>query len=341
MPSTLFFPLRTNIGYFRSDIAYLDLRARVKQALILFDQILFEANIYQSIIGTNTFISSFETTIQYFQNYPLEFSNPDKGFLGFYMEVIDPYAGPEAPHIIMKPPWEHHFTSQFHTLYDEISSVGIKEVSIQEFKLESEYNNLVKRLASIDEDTIAFEDQRIRELIIQNLNHDLVLASLLGVPMSVDGLHAPILEQKSRQLPGVVSASGFQPLTVFVPYIGDLEWEQIVEIRQQPSIKEFRKKMSEIELMINSLIGEASWDEIREQLLYILSDELLREIASLRPRGEDIIQGVTLELVGNIIPPIGITKSIIEKSIDIKNWFEGRRSWIATLMKLRSYNDEP
>ena len=58
--SKIFFPLRTNANYFKSKQEYLDLKSRVKQSLILFDELLFQAGEYHCIVGPKGIIQGFK-----------------------------------------------------------------------------------------------------------------------------------------------------------------------------------------------------------------------------------------------------------------------------------------
>jgi len=49
--SAIFFPLRTNVQYFTLPEGYLSLEARLKEACLLYDQLVLEAGMYMALIG--------------------------------------------------------------------------------------------------------------------------------------------------------------------------------------------------------------------------------------------------------------------------------------------------
>src|SRR5438105_39691 len=49
-PSTFFFPLRTNVHYFDSPEQQLALTERVKQASLLYENLLFEGGMYDAVV---------------------------------------------------------------------------------------------------------------------------------------------------------------------------------------------------------------------------------------------------------------------------------------------------
>lgn len=49
-PNTFFFPLRTNVQYFDSPETRLSLEERVKQASLLFENLLFEEGMYHATV---------------------------------------------------------------------------------------------------------------------------------------------------------------------------------------------------------------------------------------------------------------------------------------------------
>jgi hypothetical protein len=339
LKSRFFFPLRTNVDYFRSETHYLDLITRVKQSLLLFDELVFQAGVYWSVVGSKgvvDLIRPFNPMIDKKIKYSDENTAPH-----FFLRIRPSDASPDTPFTsLLSSDKEVEYQSQFHYLVDEIRSYGIEDAIIGQYDITDPVKKLAKEFTKIDKDILAYDpgNDFLRDKIIENLNKDLLLMSALDLPASIDGLHAPLLAEKTIQNTTISPVPGFYSLDTIVPYVGNLAWEEIADLRQEPSLVEFRKRMVQVEEDVRSAIGEAPEEELREGILSLHQDGLLEEISTLVPQKDKIIKNVVLEIAGNVIPPLGITKSVLEAYDDTKNYFEYKRSWLAMLMRIQEMN---
>jgi hypothetical protein len=338
--STFFFPLRTNVEHFRSQERYLGLRERVKQALLLYDRLLFQAGVYLNVAGP---VGRFDLMRPFNPKYDSNVEFTDENAAPEFMVQIRPSnASPETPFTtILKSKLEVEFQSQFHTLFNEISSQGISDVQIESLNLTDGAVKIARDISKYDQEHLEFDQRNpfLQSKLIENLNLDLLLISLMQIPASIDGIHAPLLAQKTEAYGDVSPVSGFYAISTIVPYFGNLSWEQIGELRQEQSLSEFRKRLVEIEKNVRTLLGDAPEEELRQQILLLHQDDLLAEINALQQKREDIIQNVILEIAGNIFPPLGVTKSVLDTYDDLRKLYESNRSWLAMLMKLQSMKE--
>src|SRR5207237_7549646 len=99
-----------------------------------------------------------------------------------------------------------------------------------------------------------FLDDRLK----QDLNLDLALAGLMGIPAAVDDLRRPVLEQKTtaensphrgERTPGVLA------LYALAPNFTDLPWPDIIALHDDDAIGAFRAKMVEFESEVEDRPG--------------------------------------------------------------------------------------
>jgi hypothetical protein len=201
--SKIFFPLRTNANYFKSKQEYLDLKSRVKQSLILFDELLFQAGEYHCIVGPKGIIQGFKSHQKIGdEQKSLQLEEDEKEADHFWLRVRTTDAQPsESFTTIIDSPLERRFRSQFHTLVSEMKENGIDSVELRYYEFPDNVKNEIATLAKTELEELEFDTDNIflKDRIIQNLNNDLLLMSLLKLPATIDALHAPLVLQKAKK----------------------------------------------------------------------------------------------------------------------------------------------
>ncbi|MCK4826374.1 hypothetical protein KA005_62100 [bacterium] len=344
--STILFPLRTNVNYFRSNKEYLDLQSRVKQSLILFDNVLFQAGEYHCLVGPDGVIQNYQS--HYKQNRgkkPVKLEGDNKDTKRFWLKIRTSATGPSKPFTtIIASELQRSFRSQFHTLVDEIRKSGINNVELRYYEFPDEINQKVKQISKDESKKLEFEKENyfLKNTIINNLNKDLLLMAILELPASIDSLHAPLVQQKAKRDSRLRNIPGYLSLHAWVPYVGNLTWEEISEFRSHPAVINFRERLKEAENKARLMLGETSQEDIQEELSNILTDELLKEIQHLRPSTKelalDVGKDVSVNLLGAIFPPIGAlleVANLASKIPEINEIKDQKKSWVAALMDLR------
>jgi hypothetical protein len=339
--SIFFFPLRTNVEYFDTPEGYLSLKERIKQACILYDRLIFEGGLYQASIGPT---GSFDLWIP-----PLELTDAilkakftSRG--GEHHWRIAP-TGSENYHTVISGPMERWFRAEFHTALREFDGENMPWIDIETYELTPDFKQLADSSADNDE-----RDENIRILdashffrrkILTNLNRDLILIASLGTSASIDPLHASVLEQKMAKKPEQLkSAPGFLAIEVAVPNFSNLPWDTILELREHPSLSEFRRKLVEAETTARTLFPDAKEDEIRYEICQIITGELVREISNVWSVGKDMIRDMSINaaielllVIGRVsIPFVGEAIAAVRDGYEL---MQARNSWITAFLRLR------
>lgn len=334
--SSFWFPLRTNVSYFADRSNYLTLQSRVKEALILFDKVLFQGGDYKLYVGEKNHI---EIYMPYGEPHEegVKFTERSKG-APFSLAFRPSTAKPKDPDLVLVDDtiWVE-YGSQYHNLYKELISFGIEDIDLIDIDLNSEGKKIANELAEIDLARIALYEMNEllgRRLVI-NLNHDLILQSELRLPSSIDGIHASLLTKKLANMMKFFRVPGFIALDTCVPNFSSLHWDHIAELRHDPSIHEFRREISGIEKGIVDSLGKASEADVRQLINEHLTDELLLEIKNLRPTKGKILGDISIDLMACLVPPVGYFKSTFDAVGEMVDLYKSSRSWITMLMKLR------
>jgi hypothetical protein len=117
-PSTFFFPLRTNVEYFAGPEGFLSLEGRIKQAVILYERVVFESGSYQATMGPDGAVDTYIPATQLpkqgdrrtfdYQSY--------KGFSVW----AQPHGPGTPPQLLFSSSIERSFRAEFHSLFDRL-----------------------------------------------------------------------------------------------------------------------------------------------------------------------------------------------------------------------------
>jgi hypothetical protein len=335
--STFFFPLKTNVQYFAMPERFLSLEARIKQALILYERVVFESGLYITAMGPDGAVRMYTPMSQLAHSDRK--SGVDQHHEGFSV-WIQPSGANTPPQLLYSSAIEYQFEVEFHTLFNKLTTEfgvdGLDMVDVHISQDGEQHSVLLAESYLKAEDAVLPEGSKtVQKLIVQNLLQDLMLASALGYAFSIDPLHAPILDHIIHKTAGLQIAPGPLTLELLVPHCAALPWEQIVQVRNDPAIAEFRRKVFVVEKTVRDMLPEAPKEEIEREVNNIITQELIGEVkARMAPRGSKLVGNVILQLVGGLVSLIGFIQTGYSVGKDIANSLRERKSWLAVLMRL-------
>jgi hypothetical protein len=332
--SVFFFPLRSNVGYFDSPQEYLSLIGRIKQASLLYDYLVFEEGIYTATVWDSG-VFDYWMPPDRVSDATLDKMRDSFKPTGDESALwIQPAGG--QPVALFSGEVHRRFHCEFHSALRRLDAEDLPWIRTQSFEL----TDTGKRLANIIKNDLEgyFNEigtpinQFLKSKMVSNLSHDLAIISGMQAPASIDAMYAPILYKRSQVQP----APGFSALHVALPNVSDLDWEQILELRDQECLVQFRQKLISLESLVTQMIDAGVIDEANYQIALhqAMMDELLKELASALPKLGAVIGGAVLDLLINSIPIPGVSTAISAMrgaaSVD-----ESRKSWVTAFLKLR------
>jgi hypothetical protein len=173
-------------------------------------------------------------------------------------------------------------------------------------------------------------DRRVKKMILKNMGRDFVIGVDIGADCSINSMVVPVLYEKAQ----FQDAPGFFALKMAVADFSRLGWDVIADLRKEESWIQFRHKMKQIDLEARRAFQESGRDEVAQ--LYATSqkfiNELLREIAELQPKVGEAVGNILLEIFLGSVPFVGTGIGAIRSAIEIE---ESKKSWVATLLRLR------
>jgi hypothetical protein len=177
----------------------------------------------------------------------------------------------------------------------------------------------------------------VRGEVIKSTNRDLAFAAAARVAVTLDPLHQQVAAQRFND--DGWGLSGYAVPLLF-PWVGNLPWEAIVELRRDKSLARFRAELREVE---EEAIAEAASGDIRAAAEHAYRRHLVGISETLPSAGGIahrsltgfVIGGIAGFYVYGIVGPLNVVAAAglgatAGTVIDIREVIRGRRSrgWI-------------
>ncbi len=348
----VFFPLRSNIGWFQSPNLKKDITNRVKEAILIYDEIFiedgtFEAKIFAPHIAPGApsfyyppgFIPTDRRAIQYQRDI-----EPTVATIGITVEGGSPVTLYHGQCNRFKIDYYEIFKDLEIELFD---FEFIKFLVLQnDYELPSDAKDLIGRQSKIDKDL--FEDinpdKALRNLLIDNLNHDIVASIWLTSAIALDSSHYEILERKCNEIQrgfklstNSTTSAIKQLLNIPAPDFSKITMKEILEMRNDKKWENFRRYVTRtVSAMKDDPEIYNNSDALEKMLHYEFEKELLRECEKAIPSKHDLVIDIALGLIG-AIPGLGAVSTALGISKSTKNYYDAQSMGLAFLMKLKRY----
>jgi hypothetical protein len=254
--STLIFPLRSNGKSLIAGAGVNSVRARIKYASLFYDRILLEGGVHSLMAGPNGFFSSVFPADQSFP--PHWQTTSERGRAQAQQIVVtagrQPVGGghPIAPGVVVHSEpgiaWESTFEPFEWELPSAVDWIMFRR-ALRADELPRDVSALADEWSRADQRNGALQAAepvaRIRNVLIENANRDVALATLEGFSTAVDSLHAQVVTRRFQDVDGW-RTEGYA-LPIILPNVANLSWEEIVEIRRDRNVARFRAVLHEVE----------------------------------------------------------------------------------------------
>jgi hypothetical protein len=345
----IWFPLRSNVGYFEGVAHSLDLEARIKQAALLAEELAFELGLLDVTVS--------ESGMWSFWIPPNQLSEEDiirrrqatkKGEMVSF--AIGPESSPGVPaepsamHTMMAGPLQHAFVAEYHLL---LRDTGLENVSwvkwaapppevVQEAKTLAARESSAEGIGSSYTKLPRLSENRFLDSHLKkDLNFDLALGSLIGAPVAIDELRRPVLAHKTADPTSYArgqSTPGMLALYALAPNFTALPWPDIIALHDHDAIGVFRARMVEFE----HEVADRPQHEWAEAIKDLGLEEAIAKANERLGRPRRIVGEIAVDLAAGLLPGVSqaltATKGLAKAQ---KAHEERRREWTAILMALR------
>ncbi len=170
----------------------------------------------------------------------------------------------------------------------------------------------------------------VRDLVVKQANRDMLVGAAYGSAVSMDGLHRRIL---TAQIRNGTAAPAFGPhaLTILVPDVRRMTWANIVEIRANRGVRQYRNVLREVEAL--AWYEASSLDEF-ENVVHREFERQLIEVVDAKSLPRRLVRAVVNVAVGELtglmvtrVPgaggAVGLAVSVVEET---REW--SARRWV-------------
>ncbi len=345
----IFFPLRSNAGWFQNIALRDELEYRLKQALFFYDQIIIEDGTYEGMIWENfsfdMFIPGTQSTHRTI-NLEKDIENTDAQI---WIQPKGPNT--ESVQLVTGRTIARYKIDYFNILnqLDITQHDFIQLITIPNNGLSDEMQSLISNQTTADLELFTEMEENffLKKLIFKNLNRDLVLSHALETAVIMDPINAGILEAKSKQsfqgmqiFPNKESAIVRTLLTLKVPNFNDLSLDQVVELRRDHLWQGFRENIARISNTISDnpdvlLDEDAFYESVRDAIDQALFEEIeKREQNGIELTADLILGGFSF------VPVVGVAADILSAVRSLAEFQEHQNSWVAFLLKMSKFETQ-
>lgn len=315
--------------------------SRAKHAAILYDELVFEAGLFEETIGrTGASGMHFPPAMateerRKWARVVREEGAPFQIALGAQPAPGVP-AAPEDMHVFVNTEIATSYAAEWHTgVIDELQQLNPDWAgSIDSDQAVAEHNlqSTVRELKWSLERTAASEPNSFhRGFVIDSLSRDATVAAAMGAAVQVTSLFEPLL-------PGLPDVKpdhpGLVPLAVAVPGIDELSWEEICEFRDHAGSDEARAKLRDAEERVAA-------DDLSDPADFALrvgqeiTADLFSAMAELKGSLPKKLAKDAANAGISLLPVVGTFGSVASAGETLAESAKHSRTWHAALMKLR------
>jgi hypothetical protein len=330
--------LRTNIKSLQRWGNNYDISGRIKESIVLYDQIFLEA-------GTFTCTYS-EMALEHFTPWNEENTKdnilkelekaermPDEG----YITVLD--GKTHAEKYKYRSTREEQFIADYRTvdILSEIenSSFG-KDMNFIKYALVVEgkkHKELLEKNLKEDLSNPAFVETASKTYgkiqlmrMLNNLNDSLALSQAFGMPIAIDAMHSPLLRAKTQQKFGLDFTVLERLCQIVVPDFSKMDLESLLELRKDNAIESFRGLISRIGSKLQS-DKETEIDEL-------LVEEMMKEIKEIAPNNKRFILDASLGALSFVpLPLVSIGTTVTGLGKEFKEIKDFSKNWLSFILR--------
>jgi len=331
------FPLRSNIGLFQSSELQEEIAKNIKQSLLLYDEIYIEdgtlfAEVKQS--GSSVAfappgrVAKDERSIECQDLAPSD--KPTK------IDSLEILTGESIA----------RFKIDYYKIFEGIDRSDFDFIKFVSFDIPREFNKIIKQQTREDEKRLGNlgMPRPLRDLIISNLNHDIMLSLSLKSALILDSTHHQLIEEKCAYSPrlkrtGSPVPSALHKLMQFpAPDFSRMTMDQVLELREEAGLHELRNAVTNIVSTVQDN-PEIFNDPTRlEKAINRECDlAIFKELEKLHSSGRGT--AIDLALSGaSFLPVVGAIPGAISAGKTLYKYLDERDNWTAFLIKLGKFH---
>ena len=329
--SSILFPLRSSCGWFAGPDSRSSLEARVKCALVLYENLIFQDGRFKLTVWDR---SSFDvmmapgsipddrTSLKYF-----------KPGTGARLAISENGSGSQQ--VLAAGPILAGYEVDFYPILLDAGLLGQPFVELQAYEVDKTTEAAIKsdadRDASSEELASALDGNHfLKQSVIRAIHLDSSLARYLKASLTTDFRAGPYIARKNKAVARAIWHQDFKPFvldtlaSLVVPDVSQLPWDQVGRMRDSSAGVALR---ATVERMALELVGTAADlndpKDVQVVVQRLLINDLVAELREHQPRLKDIVVDLALNFI-----PYGGAASLAE---GVREYLAHHRSWFSLL----------
>jgi len=339
----LYFPLRTSVELF-VDPTSVEPTARAKEAVVLYDEVIFEAGFFDiTMVEEALSISAWHPPGSLAAGELAEYRKPPEPGAGLTLSVGDPPAegkdsSPEDMRSLYSGAITTRYVAEWHTgvveQLEKLDPEWVRTVVLNDD--EGDIESLKEPIEAAESSVLdsAEEvkmDSPTKAFVAAALARDSVVAADMEAAYSVTSLFEPFVLGAGTD----AGPSGRTALGILVPEVGKLPWETVAEYREHPGSEDARGKLQEFEVRALAA-GRDDPLEFQAEVFRSITDDLFAAVNDLRGNVVKDLAAEAAKTGVSFIPVIGpLLGPGASLAQAIGEYMHEERTWYAALMKLR------
>jgi hypothetical protein len=326
---TLLIPLRSNAMWFATPDHRLELERRLKSALVMHDNLVFQDGRYRVTV---------------WEDGTMDWLVPPRAIPGDRSEihyhepggrtVMQVRGDGDVWHPLFHGDTLESLEVDFYPILQEAGLLGEDYVRLEFFHPTEEVKARLQDAAAADrrdQELMAAVDVEgfRRKPLVEALHFDSTLALELRCPFLTDARVGGFIAAKSRRVVTATLQRDLRPaildiaMQLVLPDFASLSWEQVARVRNSGAGLDLRRHLSSAAHEIS--VAAAEIDDPRELTIIIQRHYLQELTAQIRGESPTVSKAIA-NFAANLLPGVG---TFVGTAADISRLVEHRNSWVA------------
>jgi hypothetical protein len=336
----VFFPLRSNAGWWSSPDLKTQLEWRLKEALLLYDEVIIEDGTYTTNVLEHGRIEFYLPPGCLPAEQRRIEADRDLANGPMMFGISTAAGGPPQP--VLQGSTLSRLKVDYYEFLTQLGSADFVSTYVPPDRLPTALQQAIDRSVERDERSIVIDEPHCgRERTLKALNLDLFTSIALKSAVVVDERHEAILAQKCLA-PSDVAAREIPEAGVFTtlvavcsPDFQSLTFAEVIDLRRDPAWQSFREALrrltARIESAPNVLIDP---DALRVAVSEALVNESLAALDRVAPSGRTLTIDLAMG-IASLVPVVGGVATAASLARSLASRRESEHEWWAFLLKLR------
>lgn len=334
MNQNIYFPLRSNIQFFEMQANQPPLISRIKQSILMYNNLIFDDGTYTLSYNEH---GSFDSFVPPPQSDRFQLEVPEEPSRVISLNARDERTG-ETFNLIPRSDNSHSYSVNFRKLLAKMNIENEPFIKFELKRLTHDGKQVLREAVRKTNDYKKFIDGNpfFTDKVFENFHNSILMSNSLNTPFMLDVLHDNLLKNLSQNIIKIsdVRLDVFnrinELLQLKMPDFSSMKVDEILDLRKDKLFKKFRYKLLDIN---NNLIEKdlSKFDKTQIDSLFV-NEVLLEEIKEFAPSSKKLVVSGTLGLAG-AFPIAGIAASGVSVARDAISTHKYNRSWLAFIFK--------